>query len=426
MEQALTGFVRALRAVGLDSSTAETLDAARAVALVGYARRDHLKTTLGLVLAKSEAEKVLHDEVFERYFAPPLAPPASPAEAPATATYASAVSAASASASGDDADQAKLDNLTLDLRLAQAAHAAGVDEIRFVSQVPMFTQRLLAELATPGGPAPDAALRARARALVAQRFELHGRAATEAFLTEVAVARPLGRVSPPDMQRMQAVVARLAKRLAVRHSRRRRVRLRHQLDLRRTLRANAGHDGLPWALHFKHKRRDRPRIVVLCDVSGSVMAHVRFLLLLLYAMHDEVADLRTFAFSNRLHDVGAVLAQQPFDEALATILRQAGGGATDYGQALADLSALPEGLVNRHTTLLVLGDGRSNHADPRLDLMATLADRARRVLWLCPEPPGRWGSGDSCMLQYQPYCTHLSHCTTVLDLEQAIDQALLL
>ena len=276
MEQALTGFVRALRAAGLDSSTAETLDAARAVALVGYARRDHLKTTLGLVLAKSEAEKVLHDEVFERYFAPPLAPPASPAEAPATAPSVSPASAA-ASASGDDADQAKLDKLTLDLRLAQAAHAAGVDEIRFVSQVPMFTQRLLAELATPGGPAPDAALRARARALVAQRFELHGRAATEAFLTEVAVARPLGRVSPPDMQRMQAVVARLAKRLAVRHSRRRRVRLRHQLDLRRTLRANAGHDGLPWALHFKHKRRDRPRIVVLCDVSGSVMAHVRFL-----------------------------------------------------------------------------------------------------------------------------------------------------
>ena len=414
MEQALTGFVRALRAAGVETSTAETLDAARAVALVGYARRDHLKTTLGLVLAKSEDERRLHDEVFERYFAPPATASAEQAEG---ANQDDAATPAGSAPGDHRAD------FELDIALAQAAQAVGVDEIRFISQVPVFTQRLLAAL---GKQPPDPALRARARALVQQRFELHGRAATEAFLTEVAVARPLGRVSPPDMDRMKAVVARLAKRLAARHSRRRRVRLPHQLDLRRTLRANAGHDGLPWALHFKHKRRDRPRIVVLCDVSGSVMAHVRFLLLLLYAMHDAVADLRTFAFSNRLHDVGAVLAHQPFDEAIATILKQAGGGATDYGQALADLSALPEGLVNRHTTLLVLGDGRSNHSDPRLDLFATLADRARRVLWLCPEPEGRWGSGDSCMRQYQPFCTHLSHCTTVLDLEQAIDEALLL
>ena len=414
MEQALTGFVRALRAAGVETSTAETLDAARAVALVGYARRDHLKTTLGLVLAKSEDERRLHDEVFERYFAPPATASAEQAKG------ANQDEAARPAGSGQGDHRADLE---LDIALAQAAQAVGLDEIRFISQVPVFTQRLLVAL---GKQPPDPALRARARALVQQRFELHGRAATEAFLTEVAVARPLGRVSPPDMDRMKAVVARLAKRLALRHSRRRRLRLPHQLDLRRTLRANAGHDGLPWALHFKHKRRDRPRIVVLCDVSGSVMAHVRFLLLLLYAMHDAVADLRTFAFSNRLHDVGAVLAHQPFDEAIATILKEAGGGATDYGQALADLSALPEGLVNRHTTLLVLGDGRSNHTDPRLDVFATLADRARRVLWLCPEPEGRWGSGDSCMLQYRPYCTHLSHCTTVLDLEQAIDEALLL
>ena len=412
MEQALTGFVRALRAAGVETSTAETLDAARAVALVGYAQRDRLKTTLGLVLAKSEDEKRLHDEVFERYFAPPAAVTAAPAAADKAA--------APAGAEPGDASRASFE---LDIALAQAAQAVGVDEIRFVSQVPVFTQRLLAAMSTSS---PDAALRARARALVQQRFELHGRAATEAFLTEVAVARPLGRVSPPDMDRMKAVVARLAKRLAARHSRRRRVLMRHQLDLRRTLRANAGHDGLPWELHFKHRRRDRPRIVVLCDVSGSVMAHVRFLLLLLYAMHDAVADLRCFAFSNRLHEVGAVLAHQPFDDAITTILREAGGGATDYGQALADLSSLPEGLVNRHTTLLVLGDGRSNHTDPRLDLFATLADRARRVLWLCPEPEGRWGSGDSCMRQYQPFCTHVSHCTTVLDLEQAIDEALLL
>ena len=405
MEQALTGFVQALRAAGVDNATAETLDAARAVALVGFADRQVLKTTLGLVLAKSEAEKSLHDEVFERWFASRSVQPA-------------AQSAGDAAPDSPEASAA----LQQELELARAAEQVGVDEIRFASQIPVYTQRLLAAM---GADASDPALRARARALVDQRFELLGRPATEAFLAEVALSRPLGRVSPDDMARMKRVVARMARRLAARHSRRRRQRLPQQLDLRRTLRANAGHDAMPWALHFKQKRRDRPRLVVLCDVSGSVMAHVRFLLLLLHALSDQVADLHCFAFSNRLHDVGELLAQLPYEDAMDQVLRQAGGGATDYGHALADLCSLPDGLVDRHTTLLVLGDGRSNHADPRLDLFATLAGRARRVLWLCPEPPSRWGSGDSCMLQYQPFCTHLSHCSTVFDLEQALDEALL-
>ena len=99
-------------------------------------------------------------------------------------------------------------------------------------------------------------------------------------------------------------------------------------------------------------------------------------------------------------------------------------GSTDYGQAWADLHQLHLATIDRRTTLLVLGDGRSNGTDPRLDLFAELADRARRVVWLCPEPPGRWGSGDSAILRYRPLCTTLTHCATVADLERALDEAL--
>ena len=114
----------------------------------------------------------------------------------------------------------------------------------------------------------------------------------------------------------------------------------------------------------------------------------------------------------------------PFDEAMALILREVGGGSTDYGQALADLREHHWDCIDRRTTVLVLGDGRSNHSDPRLDLFAELADRAKRVIWLCPEPAGRWGSGDSEMLRFRPFCSHVSHCATAADLEQAIDEAL--
>ena len=267
-------------------------------------------------------------------------------------------------------------------------------------------------------------LQRQARAWVEQRFALFGQPSTENFMAEVAVRRPLGRMGPPDIERMKVAVARMAERLAAKHSQRRRIRLQGQLDFRRTLRANAGHDGVPVKLSFKHKRRDKPRLVVVCDVSGSVAAHVRFLLLFLYALHGTVTDLRSFGFSHRLRDVAEPLENLPFDDAMNFILREVGGGATDYGQAWVDLLEQHEGCIDRNTTLLVLGDGRSNHANPRLDLFAELAHRAKRVVWLCNEPPLRWGSGDSCMLQYRPLCTKVTHCASATDLERAIDEAL--
>ena len=335
----------------------------------------------------------------------------------------------------------------LRLALLRAADAAGVDEIRFSWQVPNLTRRMLSAMgmaalegrllgrlaerdnaAAQGEARVLSAARDRlarqARALVEQRFELYGRPATEAFMEAVAVRRPLGRMSPPDIARMQAAVAHMARRLAQKHSQRRRVPLRGQLDFRRTLRGSAGHDGVPFKLAFRHHRRDRPRLVVVCDVSGSVAAHVRFLLLFLYALQGTVADLRTFAFSNRLADVAAPLARLPFDAAVDLILREVGGGGTDYGQAWADLRDHHGHAIDRRTTVLVLGDGRSNGADPRLDVFDEIANRAKRLVWLCPEAPGRWGTGDSCMLQYRPHCSHLSHCATAADLERAIDEAL--
>ena len=450
MDRTLTGFVRALRAAGADASTAETLDAARAMALVGFADRETLKASLAVALAKSQDEKLICERVFEQYFS-------LPAGAADAETADGANGSGDQTAPGPRTGQPEVDAL-LDLAagtspgqtaaaLMRAAQSVGVDDIRFSSQVAYLTRRTLEALgiaalearlqqAAAGGEAEAASaesamlgaardrLQRQVRALVEQRFELFGRPATEAFMTEVAVQRPLGRLSPPDMDRMKAAVARMAKRLAARHSRRRRVLLRGQLDFRRTLRANAGHDSVPVDLHFKHRRRDKPRIVVICDVSGSVSAHVRFLLLFLYALQGTVADLRSFAFSHELKDVAAPLETLPFDEAMALILSEVGGGATDYGQALVDLREHHWDCIDRRTTVLVLGDGRSNHSDPRLDLFAELADRAKRVVWLCPEPAGRWGSGDSEMLRFRPFCTHVSHCATATDLEQAIDEAL--
>jgi hypothetical protein len=442
MDGSLAGFVRALRLAGVQASTAETIDAARAMALVGFDDRSSLKASLGVVLAKSAEEKSMHDRVFDLYYSLPLLlnDDAQPMTSDCERTGDPQIDTVLDLTDGQKGRDA------LDTALRHAAARAGVDEIRFSSQATFFVRQIVDEL----GIAPlearllkllsetsakaqaqakvlDSArdlLQRQARALVEQRFELFGKPATENFMTEVAVRRPIGRMGPPDIERMKVAVARMAKRLSAKHSQRRRIRLHGQLDFRRTLRANAGLDGVPVNLSFKHKRRDKPRLVVVCDVSGSVAAHVRFLLLFLYALHGTVADLRSFGFSHRLQDVAAPLETMPFEDAMDLILREVGGGATDYGQAWVDLRNQHWDCIDRRTTVLVLGDGRSNQTNPRLDIFAELTERAKRVVWLCNEPPVRWGSGDSCMLQYRPLCTHVTHCASASDLERAIDEAL--
>lgn len=453
MERALNGFIRALRIAGVEASTGEAIDAARTLALIGYDDREHLRASFSVVLAKSATEKAIHDKVFDQYFA---------AAAPARKSEGEDDESETGAADGPTGD-AEVDALlemagmgaagggqgadaSTRAALSRAATEAGADDIRFASQTSYYVARTLERLGiaplearliqklnetTPEAQAEAQLLsRARdvlqreARAVIDRRFELYGRQATEDFLTDVAMQRSLAAIGTADMPRMRIAVARMAKKLAIKHSRRRRVRQSGRLDIRRTLRANAGHDGVPFELVFKHKRRDKPRIVAICDVSGSVSAYARFLLMFLYALHRSVTDLRTFAFSAELYDVAAPLERLSFEDAMAWILRHCGSGATDYGRAFADLNERHWECIDRNTTVLVLGDGRSNNADPRLDLFREMADRAKRIVWLCSEAPGRWGTGDSCMLRYRPYCAHLSHCATVADLERAVDEVL--
>jgi uncharacterized protein with von Willebrand factor type A (vWA) domain len=457
VEATLTRFVRALRQAGAEVSPAETLDAAEAMALLGYGDRAALKTALGVTLAKTPEDKALHDQMFEQFFAS-LAPNAeADTEAdPKADTEAGSRTAdregEAPNAAGDPlsgaADAmmqlAAASDLDIDLALQRAAAVVGADDIRFSSQSGFFARRMLEQMGVRdleerlierlqqgGEEDPDAAammaararLFDRARAMIEQRFDVFGRGATELFMDEVVVSRSLAELSSRDLDRMRAIVARMARRLAIRHGRRRRRRT-GQIDVRRTIRASLRNEAIPFDLYWKQTRKEKPKIVAICDVSGSVARYVRFLLLLLHALHEGVADLRAFAFSSRLHDVEPILKSLPFDAAMSRILRVAGGGSTDYGQALVDLDTRHADAIDRRTTVLILGDGRSNRSDPRLDLFAELADRSKRVVWLAPEPEGMWGTGDSCLLQYRPFCAHMASCRTALDIERAIDEVL--
>jgi uncharacterized protein with von Willebrand factor type A (vWA) domain len=175
---------------------------------------------------------------------------------------------------------------------------------------------------------------------------------------------------------------------------------------------------------WKQEHIDRPRIVAVCDVSRSVASAARFLLLFLYSLYEVIEELHAFAFSDRLIEVSDVLEDEPVEQAIPEILRRIGFRPTDYGRALADLDEEFMDDIDRRTTVIILGDGRSNDTDPRIDLMRRLHDRSKAVIWLNPEPESFWGQGDSEMLRYRQFCHVARTCSTVQHLERVIDDVL--
>jgi uncharacterized protein with von Willebrand factor type A (vWA) domain len=148
------------------------------------------------------------------------------------------------------------------------------------------------------------------------------------------------------------------------------------------------------------------------------------LLLFLYSLNEVIASLRAFAFSSNLIEISDILESRTVEQAIPEILEEIGFRPTDYGQAFADFDEQFLDSVDRRTTIIMLGDGRTNNTDPRIDLMRRLHDRAKSFIWLNPEPEPFWGTGDSEMLRYRTFCHVAKTCSTVQDLENIIDDVL--
>ena len=230
-------------------------------------------------------------------------------------------------------------------------------------------------------------LAAQAQAFVERQHELYASGSGKALREEMLAKKALnadGGIDPVDLLMMQALVRRMAKRLADRYSRRRHTANRGHLDVRKTLRKSMAHGGVPFEFEWKIKKVDMPSIVAICDVSKSVAAAAQFLLTFLYSLNDVVDHLDAYAFSGRLISVNDILDDNGVEGAILKVLQQIGFQQTDYGRALQDFSEQHLDRLDRRTTVIFLGDGRSNFADPRLDLMREIHDRSRAVIWLNP------------------------------------------
>ncbi|MGA3002779.1 MAG: VWA domain-containing protein, partial [Acetobacteraceae bacterium] len=247
------------------------------------------------------------------------------------------------------------DRATLAAEMEKAAREAGLENIRFFTQKNLYARRILDRMGLRGLERDMEAMRQtgvfdRAQALegkveqlrdavrdfVERALLLYAKGETEKFREELLKSTRLSNIERRDLERMRVLVRQMAKKLAARYAKTRRRRLRGQLDTRRTLRRNMGWGGVPFITVWKQKRIEKPRVMVLCDVSGSVAAMSGFLLMFLYALNEALSDIRSFAFAGSLIEVSEILEKEPVEQAISKIMQTIGYGSSNYGNSFAD------------------------------------------------------------------------------------------
>src|SRR6201997_294285 len=444
MRENLHRFFRAARGAGVHVSPAESIDAMRAVEKVGFAERTLLRDTLLLTLAKSEDEKKALGACFDLFFSQPE-PQQQANDNDADAAEPSA--SQSPSAAGGGAESQNLgalaqmllsqDRNAVAAAIANASAAASLSDIRYFTQRGIFSGRILElmgiarlnddlDALNAGNPALAErlaaltdGLRENVRDAVSQALLLYGREEAENLRNDILRNAPLARIEPRQIDEMRALIRQIARRLRERYAKPRKRQRRGHLDVRRTLRRNAAWGSVPFLTAWKRRHRDRPKIVALCDVSGSVARVSDFFLLLIHSLHEVVSDVRSFAFSGHLIEVSDILEAKSAEDAMTDIMGKVGFGSSDYGNSLADFERGFMSAVTPQTTVIVLGDARSNNLDPGADILRRISERAKRVVWLNPEGRLTWGFGDSEMPRYATFCNAVRQCATAQQRERA-------
>jgi hypothetical protein len=273
------------------------------------------------------------------------------------------------------------------------------------------------DIAREAGTEDDAAaLRRRLNGVLAnlpEAIKKHLEALLELEARIVETVEGDGRVAEVDRageaERMQLEdsLRRLAKTLHGALTHRRRVSPQGRVDSGRTMRRNMRFDGIPFNPVTVRRTEDKPRLVVLADVSLSVRATARFTLHLVHGLQELFGQVRSFAFVADVVETTDLFADHPLEQALGQVF---GGDLLDvdanshYGLAFGRFLDEHGSAVTRRSTVLVLGDGRGNGNDPNLEAFVEITRRARETIWLTPEPRFSWGLGSCDLPAYAEYC----------------------
>jgi len=455
----LVGFVEALRAQGISVGPSETVDAGEVLSVLDLSDRETVREGLACAVLRRAEHRQTYDAMFDLWWPAALGDRAVSGDGPAESGPAVAdveeMRAMLLELLTDNPDIGDLDERLVAMIAAiveahgrytssrgpsystyQALKAMGLDQLE---------GRLLAGLLAPYGDEPSPTQQQIAKAVAARKIaqlrrmvegetkrrtaEQLGREHVQTYgVPQLAENVEFLRASADQLRQMRRVVAPLARMLATRLAARRRRARAGAIDLRKTLRTSMSTGGVPIDLVLRKPRPARPELVVLCDVSGSVAGFSHFTLLLVHALRQQFSRVRVFAFIDTTDEVTHLFGPDA-DLAVAVqrITREAGvytrDGHSDYGNAFVSFAENFPGVLSPRSSLLVLGDGRTNYRNPATDVLAHLVTASRHAHWLNPEPRHLWGSGDSAVPRYQEVIS-MHECRSAKQLATVIDQLL--
>ena len=442
----LRDFIHILRSSDLRVSTSESIDAMNVVSKIGFNNKSLLRDSLSFSLAKTLREKEIFNECFDNFFKENymnLKHNELPQEKFEEDIELEELNNLEKKQKNLEELYKNSDKTSLMTAMALASRDANLQDIKLFTQVGMFTRKIFDEMgletlnndifqaSRQGNTERESelknireSLRLEIRDYVENQVKLRTTNAGKQLREDALSQMRLTQADKSDYQIMSGIIKKMARRLISVHSRRKRKSQRGMLDIRSTIRANQEYDGILFETIWKKTKVDRPKIVALCDVSGSVANVSRFFLMFLHSLTEILPNVRTFAFSNNAGEVTDLFENKDIEVAAAETLLLNGGGSTDYGQAFVDLEGLLENNIDRKTTVIILGDARSNYGDPRCDVLKTIQEKSKRILFLNPEPKSVWGTGDSEMLRFVPYCSKSKVCSSLFDLERVVDDML--
>ena len=442
----LRDFIHILRSSDLRVSTSESIDAMNVVSEIGLEDRSLLKHSLSFSLAKTLREKEIFSECFDNFFEENymnLNEDKLPQKNNEKDSEINDPGILDSNENSLEELYNNSDRTSLMTAMALAARDANLQDIRLFTQVGMFTRKIFDEMgleklnndifqaSREGNIRREEDLknirenlRLEIREYIENQVKLRTSNTGKQLREDALSQMRLTQADKSDYKIMSGIIKKMARRLISVHSRRKRKSQRGLLDIRSTIRANQEYDGILFETVWKKTKVDRPKIVALCDVSGSVANVSRFFLMFLHSLTEILPNVRTFAFSNKAGEVTDLFENKDIEVAAAETLLLNGGGSTDYGQAFVDLEGLLENNIDRKTTVIILGDARSNYGDPRCDVLKTIQEKSKRIIFLNPEPKSVWGTGDSEMLRFVPYCSKSKVCSSLFDLERVVDDML--
>jgi len=473
LQKKILEFTNILRKSGIRVSTAEAIDAFEALDELSIEDREIFRDALRTTMVKRGEEVPTYDELFDLYW--------SGFYDNLRETFGDAARSLSGlgidleellkriaqqiqGMQGDPGELSELARamLTADLSVLEqliraAAEQAGSGRIENFLQLGFFSRRTLEQMNAEGavqelrdlaarleaaGMSPEEvgalrrlidalmeAARRAVRAFTERELQKQNHDYMEKFRRETLLEKSFYHLTEDEIRKMREVVERLAQKIKNVLSIRRRRLKRGKLDLHQTLRRNMSHGGIPFELVFKQRKKDRPKLVILCDISSSVANVSRFMLQFVYSLQEAFTKIRAFVFVAELGEVTHVLQEGEIGQAIEKVLE--GGDVinvytrSNFGHAFHHFWQNFLSAVDAKTTVLILGDARNNYNDPRAWCLRDIHTKAKNVVWLNPESPSAWGFGDSVMDKYLPHTDITEECRNLRQLSAMVDRLIL-